>query len=286
MLKLTAVFVVLFMAIGSADVRASILVPRSESFNVDPGWDGVGNAANGNNFGFRNSANAGGSLGEAGGTIARTLNRAYYGDTILGGLITLDHQIRASGRLSVSNLAFNNAVRIGHFSTLGSDNVAFDFLGFQVAEPEPSTDSDYRIMATIFLGDTVPGGVRSAPLRLSPDEDYKWLYEWNPDLNAGNGLLTVEFFESDDTSIGNVSVGLSSSQRTTGVSLDAFGLSTGAIGGPISPSNAVDVFIDDVSYSTAQVVPEPASVGIWSLIGIVAIGLGWSSKRRSALATS
>jgi len=48
---------------------------RLESFDVDPGWASLGSGGNGNDFGYRTTANAGRSPGEAGGTFTRAAMR-------------------------------------------------------------------------------------------------------------------------------------------------------------------------------------------------------------------
>src|ERR1051325_602371 len=72
---------------------------RTQNFNVDPGWAGVGNLTLGNNYGYSAATSfAGGSAGEAGGTFARTGTENYYADTNLTETLTFHHTLGASGK--------------------------------------------------------------------------------------------------------------------------------------------------------------------------------------------
>ena len=42
------------------------------------------------------------------------------------------------------------------------------------------------------------------------------------------------------------------------------------------------VGVDDVRFGSSQAVPEPTTLVIWSLLGSLAIGLGWWRKRKPA----
>lgn len=223
----------------------------SQSFDTDPGWTGVGNTSDGNMFGLRASNNAGGNINEAGGDVARSVTRAYYADTNLLSTLTLNDPITASGRLAVS-FAANNAVRIGHFSTLGPDNMPFDFIGLQVAEPEPSTDTQYRVFASMFFEGDNLFTQTSEVLRLAPDDQYTWSYEWDPTFNGGNGSLTLDVFDATNFSVGTSVLNLTAAQRSVDPSYDAFGISTGGVEGPIGVVSTL--YIDDVEYTA---VPEP-----------------------------
>src|SRR2546430_1116464 len=80
---------------------------RSQTFDADPGWDGLRNRSAPNPgptvtqiFGFRSSSNAGGAAGELGGSIARTTTPAWYAD-VVSTPKTLNDLLTASGRISL-----------------------------------------------------------------------------------------------------------------------------------------------------------------------------------------
>src|SRR5205085_2221647 len=98
------------------------------------GWAALGNTQNGNAFGYSATNFTGGlsAAGEAGGTIARTTNLAYYADLTLGGMPSLTQFLHASGELAVTDYAFNNGIRIGFFNANATTG-PIAFVGFQVA---------------------------------------------------------------------------------------------------------------------------------------------------------
>lgn len=240
----------------------------TEASAAATGWTGFGNSQNGNLFGFSGSDNTGGlsPAGEAGGTIARTENLAYYADGTLGGVLTFDDSITATGEFDILSAAgFNNANRVGYFDSTDTTG-AFDFLGFQVAEPQ--VGNNLRVLADVVFSNGATLAQSTTPFTITPNGDYTWEFSWSPSTN----LLRVEFFDSAGVSVGESSRTLSATQRAFGISLNAFGLTTGGIGEPISPNNNADVFIDNLSYTTAFV-PEPASQALLFSGVLSALGL-------------
>lgn len=154
-----AVFVPALGLLAAGPVSAGPLLLRTETFDADPGWSGRDNVNGslGNNFGFRASDETGGSsgAGEAGGTLARTLNVSYYADTALGGAIGLGNPIRGSGEfdfaVGVGSL-FNNGVHIGHRSTsaASTDSTIANFVGIEFGENQ---GAGFRFRAKLFLSD-------------------------------------------------------------------------------------------------------------------------------------
>src|SRR5580765_8264589 len=114
------------------DPEYFLVVPREPD---EAGWTGFRNGQDGNSFGFSATNFTGGlsPAGEAGGTIARAPNLAYYADLTLGGSPNLGYRLQASGELSVTSISnFNNGVRIGFFDATNTVGL-FGFVGFQVA---------------------------------------------------------------------------------------------------------------------------------------------------------
>jgi hypothetical protein len=277
-----AALALIIASIGWSEVHAGTLI-RTETFDTAPGWVGLRNAdlTIGNDFGFRGSNYTGGSspAGEAGGTIARTLEVSFYADTDLGGSLTLADHIQASGELDFTSVgAFNNGIRIGHRNTsaASTDATIDNFLGLEFAE---NHGAGYRIRAVAVLDDggTIGG---AEILGLIQNGDYSWITTYTPDF--GMGLLVVEVFSSG-VSLGTSTVGLSASQRLVGAYFDAFGIGSGGLTPPENnPQNTVDIFIDNVSYSTAIAVDEPLSAG-WISLGALALFL---RRQRSVFRTA
>jgi hypothetical protein len=245
------------ISIAPASVRAQVIENQafdSASAASAAGWAGFRNGQDGNSFGFRATNLTGGSSpsGEAGGTIARTPNLAYYADLTISGSPNFGYSIHASGELAVTGIgAFNNAIRMGFFNSANTTGVV-EFLGFQVAEAQSSSGL-LQVFPTIIQSN---GAIHQtdATLRVSVGSTYTWLSDWNP----GASQMSVQVFDSAGASIGISSLTLGPSDIATGISLNAFGLMTGAIG-QADPSNTADLFVDNLTYSFTAV-PEPSSL--------------------------
>lgn len=234
------------------------------------GWSGHDNSLNGNSFGFQSTNFTGLSpAGEAGGTIARTSNLAYYADLTLGATPTLGQGLQSSGELAVTSFAFNNAIRIGYFDANASSG-SIAFAGFQVAEPQ--SGSLLRILASIHLedGSFLESGT---PVLISANTNYTWTANWNPSTLVEQ----VEFFNSVGTSLGTSTVQINSLNVAQSGPFNAFGILTGGIGGA-APTNVANVYIDNLSYAITPV-PEPGSLFLCALASGV---VGWTVKRRES----
>src|SRR3989442_13554756 len=101
----------------------------TEDFSADPEWVGVSNRTTfvdcvvrpRHDFGFQSSSYAGGKPGEMGGIIWRTeasqpQTAAYYGDPAVG-VLTLDQDLTASGRVSLTRASSDSGVLIGWFNS-------------------------------------------------------------------------------------------------------------------------------------------------------------------------
>ena len=119
------------------------------------GWTGNGinrDVALGTDFGFSATDNAGGSSGEAGGFFPRLQTPvAFYGDTDLGGELTLDDVLAATGNFMISNLDFDGEIWLGWFDATDSPNRT-DFIGLHFREPNGATQPDFRGLASSFSG--------------------------------------------------------------------------------------------------------------------------------------
>lgn len=160
---------------------------------------------------------------------------------------------------------------LGHFSTTGEAKIGIGFSNNAAASLIwfPRIRFDDRVTTGAF-----PDPAASL-IELQPNTVHTWAYDWNPTGGIfGDGLLTVtldgQTFEAN----------LPAEKVAFGLTVDAFGLA----GTPSSSDASVqfaDLFIDDVSYSTA-IIPEPSSLFLFIVGGLGLIGYGWRKKRRQA----
>ena len=244
-----------FLALQAGPVTAQAVV-ETQSFDSSAaassaGWAGLDNTLNGNAFGFSNTNFTGLSgAGEAGGTVARTTNLAYYADLSVGGSPSLLTALHASGELNVVSVSnFNNPVRFGFFNA--ADTTGFiRFAGFQVAESTTSTQ--FRAFPSVHFAN----GSRaesSFPLIIAANVPYTWESDFDP----SNQRMSLEFFNAG-VSLGVSTVDLSPAQIGYGASFSAFGLVTGGWG-QADPSNVAHVYMDNLTYSVTPV-PEPSGL--------------------------
>src|SRR5256885_15034515 len=112
----------------AASTHGQSLLLKTETFDVDPGWDGRNNRATDpaprqivQNFGFNSSStNAGGSAGEIGGFITPTGEAAFYGKVITP--VSFSNSLSGSGILNVPQggghilIGFFNADTVNEWS--------------------------------------------------------------------------------------------------------------------------------------------------------------------------
>ncbi len=248
---------------------------QTQNFDTDPGWTTVGSGANGNNFGYQAaSANAGGSVGEAGGTFTRGTTGRIYADTNIGTL-SLDQPFSASGKFDFTGSNrpdFGPSFVIGHFLEVG-DPLAGDFSQIGIGFGNGGTNNlEWTVVITVGFANgssIATGGVLTA---IDPNIDRTWSYDWNPTGGVnGGGLLTAILSGPGG---GTKSLDLTTTQRATlaPASVNAFGLS---VSYPTlsDSSEFANVFIDDVAYTVADssVAPEPSSIAVWSLLSLALI---------------
>lgn len=245
-----------------------------------PDWTGLNNTAVSNNYGFSNTNHTGRTPeGEAGGTIYRSALRSYYADTDLSGFFTLDDPFMASGELDITSTSgFNNTVRIGHFdhTTMAS---SMNYAGLDILEP----GATFRFRAEIALanGTSLFGNMVDSG-QFPANGDYLFEYSYDPVGGTGNGQLLVRILNSSDTVIGTSTLNLTAGDRAIGAVFRAFGLGSG--GDAEQPTNQVNLFIDNLTYTSLFVpptlAPEPASIVLFG--GVILSLVGWTWYRRRA----
>jgi hypothetical protein len=211
----------------------------------DPRWDSAGNRtsmpkgdAGANDFGFSESAHAGGKSGEAGGTLWR-MGRlwASYADRI--GPVSMDDRLEASGRVMLEVGAPDSGLFFGWFHSGGqavAPDQAGSFLGVKIAGP--SRAGHYFAPALT----TADGKARTSgkgPL-LIPGKPYEWSLVYDPTANDGVGAITVKL--GDET----FSFDLKKNERVAGGQFDRFGLFSIHNDGGHAPAK---IFFDDLRYT-------------------------------------
>jgi VCBS repeat-containing protein len=218
----------------------------SSTTAVEHSWELYGaTTSGGSNYGYQSgSVTNGADNGEAGGTLARSDTWSYYADNDIGGSFSLNDSIQSHGHFTFqSRNNWTAGLQLGHFgATEAQSNAAPPFVGITLAEPTDGTN--YRAFARVTLsnGTTVDG----TALLIGGNSNYSFTSVWDP---SGNGSLTVNVYNNTGSLVGTSTASLDSTQRTTGATVDAYGLLNINVGGANS-SDTVNFFIDDVSYST------------------------------------
>lgn len=248
-----------YLALGfglSISTSAFALVQNQTNFDSDPNFDGLNNRVAPQDFGFSNTSHiAGSTAGEIGGFLVREDSpAAYYGfDT---GALSLNDPLTISGK-------FNLVGRTGN--------------------PFPDTQPSRANGQGSFFGffnSTMLGN----PDNSRPDSALGWRWDDRSMLafvNSAGGRLeefahaatdaTTQAFSVvyDPTGDGTLSVSLDGAVRafplpagikSGGATFDRFGiLSTRANGG------VMEIYYDDLGFTSVNPIPEPASLGLLSL---------------------
>lgn len=232
------------------------------------GWREVGSRTNDAGFiqdyGFTDSANAGGPNGEAGGTITRRAVRNYYADRSSIKGLTLNDYISASGTLFITQPATNATWHIAHFnSTDAAATGGRNILGLSIADGSGNLGSP-RIFGAVGLANA--GGNPSQEIaglaRLFLSDLTTWSYTYDPNagsFKAGQLVVTYTTFQGTFT----ITVNLTAQDRLTGASFDSFGILVRGSGNAVT-NDAMIAYIDELNYTVGGGVSiqkiEPAPV--------------------------
>jgi hypothetical protein len=259
-------FAAICLCLLARPTAAPAQVVRTQSFDTNPGWATVGSGVNGNSFGYLVTGRAGGTAGEGGGQYTRSTTTRYYGDTNLGGALTLNQPFSAGGKFNPTAFSapdIGTGLVLGHFAVGGVGQVGIVF---------NNDASNLYWRAYVRFNDGTD--VNTLANVIGANVARTWDYTWNPAGGAqGGGLLTVDVSGPGG---GTQTIDLNPAQRALGSTVDAFGLSSR----PAVSSNSgqfVDLAIDDLSYTA---VPEPSAL---VLVGVAALA-GWRALRSRAVA--
>jgi hypothetical protein len=230
-----------------------------DSFDRDPGWEGVANRRSYAtdevrprfDFGYSPTRHAGGrGAGELGGRIFRGDERdperlAYYGDRLER--LTMEKPLKASGKVCLRRGVTDSTSLVGFFHSKDSLRVSRaqasgfpeNFLGVAIEGPSREGFLFYPAYGVDREGQARYADAAARPPRILPDgRSHDWTLEYTP---AGGGRITVTL---DGHS---VSLEVRREDRDVGARFDRFGIVTTHIDG-----NAQNVYLDDLSYTWRQ----------------------------------
>jgi hypothetical protein len=241
------------VAVGQfGSVSVVLAQTESENFTAAPAdWVFAGPERS---YGFSATNNTGGTspAGEAGGTFQRDNIRSHYADVTLGGLITQATSFSATGELFagvpndpnsemlIAHFEKDYAGMTGDFPSPGSRNL----VGFRILEGTP-TDTTFRWWMQIYTDDQSVeyfSDIGLASFAAARGFTYSW--------DAATRTLTGSILGADGSPLPDQTRSITAAEGVV-FSLDSFGLTVGT-NDDANSSQSFQVFIDGVTYSTAQ----------------------------------
>ena len=230
-----------------ADDVAGPPTTRQETFGADPQWEGFRNRllrpplpVTRQDFGYRTTNRAGGkNRGEIGGIVERSTVAAYYGRRIAPR--TLDHRLRASGKLVVPRADGGSGVMIGWFNESSRGWRTPNSLAFRVDGNGGKYWVFYEYGTRNYR--TGGGGAYEGPrYQTTPTPPFAvgdtvrtWSLDYDPQGAGGDGLLR---FRIDDRTY---ELALAPGHRTEGATFDRFG-----IWNVQAPGARIELYLDDL----------------------------------------
>lgn len=238
---------------NAADGKADPLL-KTESFDQDPGWEGVNNRLARQvepitirqDFGYSQStANAGGGKGEIGGFITAAGEAAFYGKPIEQ--TDLETPLSASGTMLVGSggthllLGFFNSTTVNEWRTPntlairinGRGERFFAYIEYCTAKWRAGGDS------TPFPSTTDPKTGRWNLIGYPCGKSVKWTLTYDPSANDGKGTIIATI--GQDTAICK----LDDSHKFDGAKFDRFGI----LNVMKSADSGSDVWFDDIAVN-------------------------------------
>jgi hypothetical protein len=217
---------------------------------TDPGWIGQGNHAEYpgrvrrpfHDFGWAQSARAGGKPGEIGGIIWRDVKPAYYGAKTTP--LTLDDELVASGTFAFHGAASDSGVYLGWFnaetkkdSTVKETQVSRNILAILVEGPS-RVGHYFRPEVRTANGSGAAAG--EGPVIRPDGKSHRWQLRYAP-VTDGSGRVTVTFDGAEQSII------LTPEDRRAGATFDRFGIFNLQTGG-----HFVDIAVDDLRFTNGR----------------------------------
>jgi hypothetical protein len=233
----------------------------TEDFSEDPAWDGVRNRGSFaesephgiQNFGFSNSAFAGGTSGEIGGVFWRDPKGGYYADRV--GPLSLDDRLEASGKVNLVVGATDADMFFGWFDSHdnGADQGQVEgrplrsVLGVHIGGPTrvghcflPQVATKHGTVAVAQATKTNP---KAGPVMVQ-NKATDWRLVYDPQANHGQGSIRLSLGSE------SVALDLTPAIKAEGASFDRFGMLVIPVGG-----HHVKVYLDDLKYTAGRPAP-------------------------------
>jgi hypothetical protein len=231
----------------------------SINFDTNPSWSGrFNNLVPANpplvtqNFGFSASTQAGGTSGELGGTISRTITPAWYAAPIASK--TLNDTLTASGRISMPSQSSGGGLHFGWFNNQLQGWRPWSELGFRLDGRGTFANVLLDVMTQNWKAAGINAGNLPTPLTIPFDgSDHTWTLSYNP---AGNGTVT---FTLD--SLPAAVLPLPAGFKADGALFNRFGLLNQQ-----TPSGEMRVYLDDIQYNGVTQNFSNSSTG-WEEVG-------------------
>lgn len=203
---------------------------KTENFDKDPKWDAHNNRAKDpkpmkvvQNFGYSNTARAGGKKGEIGGYLTPAAEPAHYGKVLPN--FTLDDTLSASGKLKFDKggghvlLGFFNDNTANEWRTANTIALRFGGEGDVFNGYVEYATGLWRAGSTLFTTDNpAPGDPRMLFQFPAGDITHTWSLKYDPKGNNGGGTLTATI---DDQM---VTADLRPGHKADGATFNRFGL--------------------------------------------------------------
>jgi len=221
-----------------------------EDFSRDPQWEGRGNRVTfkdhalrpHHDFGYRTTAYAGGKPGEVGGLVwriesTRPQDAMSYGVPV--GLLSLDGELKASGKLCLRAAAADSAILLGWFNSLTPIGAPpANFVGILIEGP--SRIGHY--VRPVYGTSDDQKGIKDAGPVIRPDgKPHSWTMDYSPQDNQGRGRIAVTLDGQQ------VLLDLPEGARKSNAAFDRFGFLSWHRGG-----HFVEMYFDDISYTARQ----------------------------------
>lgn len=219
--------------------------PATQTFDSDPGWEGVNNRPGSDAgvtrtqaFGYTGSNVAGAGPGEIGGQVARTFTPAYYGKPIPER--TLEDRLEASGSFAVT-ASDGGGVLIGWFNDTSRGWRTPNCLAFRI----DGESGKFRVFFEYGTqhwktggGETFEGPYQTTktPMHRADGTRHAWKLIYDPDGEGGQGQLS--FTLDGETYIAPMAEG----HRADGALFNRFGILNQQV-----PGGTVAVYLDDLT---------------------------------------
>ena len=214
-----------------------------EDIAADPGWDGAGNRAKFtdtlirpiHDFGYSETAHAGGRPGEIGGAVWRVESTepedsAYYATPVEG--LTLNDPLHASGKVAMTAAAADSGVLIGWFNEATFRGAPpMNFLGVFVEGP---SRIGHYFRPVFNSSDDIKAIISDGPVIHADSLPHTWTLDYSPETSRIE--VTLDGVE--------IALDVPPEARKGNAAFNRFGMLTWLRGG-----HFVKVYLDDLAFT-------------------------------------